>query len=103
MGIVSILLVQHQLVLGVLNSLYLAIILFRKHSICIRIHLLKIIALEKFISKEIFFTLIIMMEQMAIEYFRSLTKSEKKNILRKIIGAMTPDEKIELAKLLIKK
>lgn len=43
-----------------------------------------------------------MMETMAIEYFRSLTKSEKKNILKKIISAMTPEEKIDLAKLLIK-
>lgn len=44
-----------------------------------------------------------MMEAMAIEYFRSLSAGERKRILKRIVAALAPEERIELAKLLLKK
>ncbi len=44
-----------------------------------------------------------MMEDMAIDYFRGLDKSEKKRLLKKIVEAMTEEEKVELAKLIVSK
>jgi hypothetical protein len=42
-----------------------------------------------------------MMEDMALDYFRGLSKSEKKRLLKKIVSAMTSEEKVELAKLIV--
>jgi hypothetical protein len=44
-----------------------------------------------------------MMEEMALNYFRGLNKNEKKELMKKIINSLTEKEKIELAKLLLKK
>ena len=43
------------------------------------------------------------MEEMALNYFRGLNKNEKKELMKKIINSLTEKEKIELAKLLLKK
>jgi len=43
-----------------------------------------------------------MMEQMALEYFRSMSKSERKSIVKKIFSMLSEEEKLEIAKLLIK-
>lgn len=40
---------------------------------------------------------------MALNYFRGLNKNEKKELMKKIINSLTEKEKIELAKLLLKK
>jgi hypothetical protein len=44
-----------------------------------------------------------MMEEMALNYFRSLTKSEKKQLMKKIVCSLDGEEKLDLAKLLLKK
>lgn len=43
------------------------------------------------------------MEEMALNYFRGLNKSEKKQLMRKIIDSLSEEERVELAKLLLKK
>lgn len=42
-------------------------------------------------------------EDLALEYFRGLDKADKKRIMGKIIDSLTTAEKVELAKLLLKK
>jgi hypothetical protein len=49
------------------------------------------------------FCVISMMEEMALDYFRSLSKGEKKRLLKKLVGSMSEEERVELAKLLLKK
>ncbi len=44
-----------------------------------------------------------MMEEMALNYFRGLSKSEKKQLMKKIVNSLDEEEKIDLAKLLLKK
>ncbi len=44
-----------------------------------------------------------MMEEMALEYFRNLSKAEKKRLVKKIFGALTEEEKVDLAKILVGK
>jgi hypothetical protein len=44
-----------------------------------------------------------MMEEMAIEYFRGLSKSEKKKLIKRIFDSLEEDEKLEIAKLLVGK
>jgi len=43
------------------------------------------------------------MESMALNYFRGLNKSEKKALMRKIVDSLSEEERVELAKLLLKK
>lgn len=43
-----------------------------------------------------------MIEDMAINYFRGLNKDEKKALLKKIFDSLTNEEKLELAKILVK-
>lgn len=43
-----------------------------------------------------------MIEDMAINYFRNLTKDEKKVLLKKIFDSLTNEEKVEVAKILVK-
>jgi len=44
-----------------------------------------------------------MMEEMAIEYFRTLSKNEKKELMKKIIDSLSEKEKVDLAKMIIGK
>jgi hypothetical protein len=44
-----------------------------------------------------------MMEEMALNYFRGLDKTEKKHLMKKIVESLSEGEKLELAKLLLKK
>ncbi|MFA5126079.1 MAG: hypothetical protein WC462_03685 [archaeon] len=44
-----------------------------------------------------------MMEEMAIEYFKGLCKTEKKRLIKKIIDSLSEKEKVELAKMIIGK
>ena len=43
-----------------------------------------------------------MMEEIALEYFRNLSKAEKKRLIRKIFAALTEEEKLELATMITK-
>jgi len=44
-----------------------------------------------------------MMEDMAIDYFKGLSKGEKKRLIKKVFDSLSEEEKIEAAKLLIGK
>jgi len=44
-----------------------------------------------------------MMEDMAIDYFRSLGKADKKRLIKKVFDSLEEDEKVEIAKMLIGK
>ena len=44
-----------------------------------------------------------MMEEMALNYFRGLSKSEKKNLMKKIVASLSEEEKLDLAKLIVGK
>lgn len=41
-----------------------------------------------------------MYEELAVNYFRSLSKEQKKNLIRNIFATLTEEEKVEIAKLL---
>jgi len=43
-----------------------------------------------------------MMEEMALEYFRSMSKSERKALVKRIFDLLSDEEKLEIAKLLVK-
>lgn len=45
----------------------------------------------------------IMFEEMAIDYFRGLGKSEKKKLIKKVFDSLSGEEKVEIAKMLIGK
>jgi len=44
-----------------------------------------------------------MMEEMALEYFRSMSKSDRKRLVKKIFAALSEEEKLELAKMIVGK
>jgi len=44
-----------------------------------------------------------MFEEMALNYFRNLSKRERKSMIKKLLGAMNEEEKLEVAKLLVRK
>jgi len=43
------------------------------------------------------------MESMAISYFRELSPAKKRSVLKKVVKALSDDEKVELAKMILKK
>jgi len=43
-----------------------------------------------------------MMEEIAVNYFRSLSSSEKKNLIKNILSSLSEKEKVEIAKMLLK-
>ncbi len=43
-----------------------------------------------------------MMEEMALDYFRGMSKSERKSLVKRIFDLLSEEEKLEIAKLLIK-
>ncbi|MGI6589653.1 MAG: hypothetical protein ACOX1V_03260 [Candidatus Iainarchaeum sp.] len=43
------------------------------------------------------------MEQIALNYFHNLPKSKKMKIMKEVVGLLEEDEKVELAKMLLKK
>jgi hypothetical protein len=43
------------------------------------------------------------MEQMALEYFHTLPSGAKKRLMKKIVSSLDDSEKVELAKMIIKK
>jgi hypothetical protein len=46
-------------------------------------------------------THISMLEEMAIDYFHSLSKPEKKNLIKKIFDSLSEKEKVDIAKMLL--
>jgi hypothetical protein len=44
-----------------------------------------------------------MMEEMALNYFRSLPKSERKRLVKKIFNSLSDEEKLDLAKMIVGK
>jgi uncharacterized protein (DUF2164 family) len=44
-----------------------------------------------------------MMEDIAINYFRGLDKKDRNALIKKIFDSLSEEEKLEIAKLLIKK
>jgi len=44
-----------------------------------------------------------MMEEMALDYFRGLCKEDKKRLMKRIIDSLSDKEKVELAKMIIRK
>ena len=44
-----------------------------------------------------------MMEEIALEYFRNLSKGERKKLVKKIFSALSDEEKLELAKMIVGK
>ena len=42
-------------------------------------------------------------EKMALGYFHNLSSMSKKKLMRKIVSLLNDDEKVELAKMIIKK
>jgi hypothetical protein len=42
-------------------------------------------------------------EEMALEYFRAMSSSSKKRLMKKIVSSLTDGEKVELAKMILKK
>jgi hypothetical protein len=42
-----------------------------------------------------------MYDEMAINYFKGLSKEEKTNLMRKIVDSLTEEEKEELAKIIV--
>ncbi len=44
-----------------------------------------------------------MMEELALDYFRGLNRVEKKSLIKKILASLSEEEKLDLAKMLIKK
>ncbi len=44
-----------------------------------------------------------MMEEMALNYFRGLSKAERKRLVKKIFDALSDSEKLELAKMIVGK
>ena len=43
------------------------------------------------------------MEEMAINYFRGLDKKERNHLIKRIFDSLSEEEKLDIAKLLIKK
>jgi uncharacterized protein (DUF2164 family) len=44
-----------------------------------------------------------MIEDMAIDYFRNLDKEEKKKLMKRIFDSLSKEEKLEIAKMLVRK
>ena len=44
-----------------------------------------------------------MYEEFAVNYFRSLSKAERKKIIKKIFDSLTDGEKLEIAQMLVSK
>ena len=44
-----------------------------------------------------------MMEEMALEYFRNMSKSDRKRLVKRIFNFLTDEEKLELAKMIVGK
>ncbi len=44
-----------------------------------------------------------MMEEMALSYFRSLSKAERKRLVKRIFDALSDEEKLEVAKMIVGK
>ncbi|MFA5931673.1 MAG: hypothetical protein WC821_05180 [archaeon] len=44
-----------------------------------------------------------MMEEMALNYFRGLSKFDKKRLMKKIVASLNDEEKLDLAKLIVGK
>jgi len=44
-----------------------------------------------------------MMEEMALEYFRGLSRGEKKKLIKKILDSLSEEEKLDLMKMIVKK
>jgi len=42
-------------------------------------------------------------EQMAMDYFHTMSSSSKKRLMKKIVSSLNDDEKVELAKMILKK
>jgi len=42
-------------------------------------------------------------EEMALNYFRGLNRSEKKKLIKRLFDSMTEEEKVDLAKILLGK
>ena len=42
-------------------------------------------------------------EDMAISYFHSMSKGDKKRLMKKIVCSLEEDEKVELAKMILSK
>jgi hypothetical protein len=42
-----------------------------------------------------------MIEEVALNYFRGLSKEEKKNLMRKIMDSLNDKEKLEIAKMIV--
>lgn len=42
-------------------------------------------------------------EEMALDYFRNLPSASKKRLMRKIVSSLDDGEKVELAKMIIRK
>jgi uncharacterized protein (DUF2164 family) len=45
---------------------------------------------------------IYMYEEMAMNYFKGLSKDEKKRIIHKIFDSLSDEEKLEIAKIIVK-
>ncbi len=42
-------------------------------------------------------------EEMALDYFHSLSDGPKKKLMKKLVASLTDGEKVELAKIILKK
>ena len=47
--------------------------------------------------------MLMMMEEMALNYFRNMPKAEQKRLIKKIFASLTEEEKVEIAKMLLGK
>jgi len=44
-----------------------------------------------------------MIEEMALEYFRNMTKSDRKRLVKRIFNSLSEEEKLDLAKMIVGK
>ena len=44
-----------------------------------------------------------MLEEMALNYFRGLSKTERKSVIKRIFDSLSDEEKLEIAKMLVSK
>jgi len=44
-----------------------------------------------------------MLEEMALNYFRNLSKGERKRLVKRIFNSLSDEEKLELAKMIVGK
>ena len=44
-----------------------------------------------------------MIEEMALEYFRNMTKADRKRLVKRIFNSLSEEEKLELAKMIVGK